>query len=323
MRAIFGAVLGLLLGAMAPIPAEAQKVHRIEALVANEQFVPAVKGFKKKMEELGYAEGKSVQYGIHNAEGNKELLKTLALQVAQKKPDLIVTSSTTATAPIFRLVGGSPTPVVFLSAGNPLRFVKGYSSSGNNFTGISTSTIDLTEKRMELLKELVPGMKRAIALHNPKGENYQANLTATREAARKLGLQLVEVNLTSRDEAMRWAKGSLSRRLGDGLLHPPDALINSAIREMTPDLIREKLPSVAVNIGSVTAGALATYASDYFALGQQGAVMVDKIFKGVRPTDLPIEQPHKLHLVINMKTAKAIGLKISREILIRADEVIE
>jgi putative ABC transport system substrate-binding protein len=99
--------------------------------------------------------------------------------------------------------------------------------------------------------------------------------------------------------------------------------VNAAQRSIYPQVNRERLPSVAANVGNVREGALTTYAADYFALGQQGAVMVDKILKGSRPMDLPIEQPFKLKLVINLKTAKAIGLKIPKEILIRADEVIE
>jgi putative ABC transport system substrate-binding protein len=204
-----------------------------------------------------------------------------------------------------------------------LAFVKSYASSGNNLTGITTSSIDLTEKRMEVLKELVPGIRRVIALHNPKGQNYEANLKATRAAAPRLGLELVEVNVQSGEELIKRANELLTRKLGEGVLHPPDAILNAVIREITPQINREKLPSVAPNIGNVKDGALATYAPDYFSLGEQGAVLVDKILRGARPADLPIEQPFKLKLVINLKTAAAIGLRIPREVLLRADEVVE
>jgi putative ABC transport system substrate-binding protein len=304
-------------------PTEAQKVYRIGALVASDQFVPAFDGFKKKMAEIGHIEGGNIQYDFHNAKGDRETLNKLAQKLVESKPDLIVTSSTTATAPVAKASAGTNIPVVFLSAGNPLRFVKSYSSSGNNLTGITTSTIDITAKRMELLKELAPGIKKVISLHNPKGENYEANLKATREAAKRLGLELVEVNVTSKEELIKRANEILSRKLGDGVVHPPDATINAAQREITPQVNRERLPSVVPNVGNVRDGALATYAADYYALGQQGAMLVDKILKGIRPADLPIEQPAKLRLVINLKTAKAIGLKIPKEILLRADEVIE
>lgn len=323
MRPALLVALQVLLLFTSPQLASAQKLYRIGALVANDQFIPVVEGFKKKMAELGYAEGKNIKIEVYNARGDGESLKKMAKKLMQDKPDVIVTSSTTATVPVAKATAGTDIPVVFLSAGNPLAVVKSYARSGNNLTGISTSSVDVTEKRIELLTELAPGIKRVISLNNPRGPNYEANLRATREAANRLGLDLIEVNVTSADELIGQAPNLLSRRLGEAVIFPPDATLNAVHKQISPQAIKEKLPSVAPNVGNVRDGALATYAADYFALGQQGAVMVDKILKGVRPTDLPIEQPYKLNLVINMKTAKAIGLKISKEILIRADEVIE
>jgi putative ABC transport system substrate-binding protein len=117
---------------------EAQKVYHIGALVAEDLFLPSFEGFKKKMSELGYLEGKNIKYYLHNAKGEQEALKKLAEQLLKDKHDVIVTSSTTATAPMAKATAGTNIPVVFLSAGNPLRFVKSYSSSGNNLTGISS-----------------------------------------------------------------------------------------------------------------------------------------------------------------------------------------
>lgn len=305
-----------------PTQTSAQKVYRISALVANDQFVPAFEGFKKRMAEQGYAEGKNVKYDFYNAKGDRDALKKLAQKLVQDKPDLIVTSSTTATAPVAKASAGTNIPVVFLSAANPLAFVKGYASSGNNLTGITTSSIDLTEKRMELLKELAPGIRRVISLNNPEGPSYHSHLNATREAARKFGLQLVEVNAMTGDELKQKAS-QITRKIGDAIFLPPDAIINAAIGEIAQRAIHEKLPSISASESNVKRGALATYSANYFALGQQGAVLVDKILKGATPSSLPIEQPLKLALVINLKTAKAIGLKIPKEILLRADEVIE
>lgn len=306
-----------------PTQTSAQKVYRIGALVANDQFVPAFEGFKMKMAEMGYMEGENIKYDFQNAKGDRNALQKMVQKLVQDKPDLIVTSSTTATVPVAKATEGTNIPVVFLSAANPLAFVKGYASSGNNLTGITTSSIDLTDKRMELLKELAPGTKRVISLNNPTGPNYEAHLNATREAAKKMGLHLVEVNATSGEELRQKTGTYISRKTGDSLFLPPDAIVNAAIREVVQQAINEKIPSISANEGNVKRGALATYASNYFALGQQGALLVDKILKGARPMNLPIEQPFKLKLVINLKTAKAIRLKIPKEILLRADEVIE
>ena len=175
----------------------AQKVWRIGALLAEDQFIPAVEGFKKKMAELGYVEGRNVQYEVFNAELDREKLQQFAQKLVQDKPDLIVTSSTTATVPLAKLTKGTDLPVVFLSAGNPLAFVKSYASSGNNLTGISSASLDLTAKRLELLKELVPKVKRVVSLNYPQGVNYRDNLAAVREAAKKIGLVIKEVNASS------------------------------------------------------------------------------------------------------------------------------
>lgn len=315
-------VLGLWILSHAEV-AKAQKLHRIAALIADHQFSPSFEGFRQKMAELGYFEGRNVRYEVHNARGDRDALESLAQQLVQKRPDLIVTSSTTATAPVARATAGANIPVVFLSAGNPLAFVRSYASSGNNLTGITTASIDLTEKRMELLKELAPWVKRVITLHNPEGVSYEANLNKTREAANRLGLQLVEVKVTGPEVLLERAGEIFSRRVGDGVIYPPDASINSAMKKLYPQVTKAKLPAIAVNIGNVRAGALATYAPDYFLLGEQGAILADKILKGARPADLPVEQPQRLRLAINVKTAKAIGLKIPREILLRADDLIE
>lgn len=301
----------------------AEKVYRIGALMADDSFMAAIEGFKQKMAVLGYVEGKNVAYDLNNAKGDRETLQKMAQKLVQDKPDLVVTSSTTATVPIAKITAGSGMPVVFLSAGNPQAFVKSYGSSGNNLTGISTSALDLTAKRLELLKELAPRIKRVISLHNPNGPNYEEHLKATRDAATKLRLELVELTVTSSEDLIGRSKELLTRKIGEGIIYPPDANVNAALKSISTQVVRQKLPSIGPNIGAVYEGALATYAADYFALGQQGAVLVDKVFKGSRPADLPIEQPSNLKLVINLKTAKAIALKIPKGMLLRADEVIE
>ena len=324
MRRMFFPALLFLLVLVSPRWVEAQRIYRIGALVADDQFVPAIEGFKKRMAEMSYEEGKNVKYDVYNAKGDPEAIRRIAQKMVQEKLDLIVTSSTTATASVAKLTAGTDIPVVFLSAGNPLAFVKSYASSGNNVTGISTAAIDLTGKRLELLKELVPEVKKVISFHNPDGESYHESLRVTRDWAKKLGLNLVEVDVTSSAELVKWVKGHLNRKLSDGIVYQPDAaVIQSTIPIVIPNFIKAKIPLIAINTARVKEGALAAYGPDYFALGEQGAVLVDKIRKGARATDLPIEQPLKLNLVLNLKTAKVIGLKISREILLRADEVIE
>lgn len=314
------ASLGLLLVFAAP--GEAQKIYRIGALVAEDQFLPAFEGFKKRMAELGYVEGNNIQYDLYNAKGNLDTLDRLAEKLVQDHLDLIVTSSTTATVPVAKRT--SSVPIVFLSAGDPLRLVKSYASSGNNLTGISSASRDLMEKRVELSKEIVPGMKRLIFLQYAERDDYKAYPRLVKEAAKKLGLEVTEIEFRGRTPAVLRERLSLIRRdMGDSLLVPPEAPLVALVGDIVQKSIRERLPSVGPNVQTVRKGFLAGYSSEYYALGQQGAMLVDKILKGTRPTDLPIEQPSKLTLVINQKTARAIGLKVPREILLRADEVIQ
>lgn len=305
-----------------PGPAEAQRVYRIGALVAEDQFVPAFDGFKKRMAELGYLEDKNIRYDLYNAKGDLDTLEKMAQKLVQDKPDLIVTSSTTATVPVAKRT--TSLPVVFLSAGDPLRLVKSYASSGNNLTGISSSSRDLMEKRVELLKGIAPLMKRIIFLHYTGVKNYEAYPQLVRQAAKRLGLELTEIQFRGRSPAaVREEVALITRDAGDGLLVPPEAPLTAATEAIVQKSIKERLPSVGPNVQTVRKGYVAGYSSEYYALGQQGAMLVDKILKGARPTELPIELPLKLNLVINLKTAKAIGLKVPKELLVRADEVIE
>jgi len=310
----------------APCWAQAQKVYRVGALVADDQFVPAVDGFKQRMAEIGYVEGKNITYDFQNSKGDQDVLKRLAETLVQRKPDLIVTSSTTASVPIAKLTVGTDLPVVFLSAGDPLRLVKSYASSGNNLTGISSSSVELTAKRMELLKKLAPRVKRVILLIDTAaiGINHERLTSDAQEAAKKLGLEheLLAIHTKNPDE-MKQKIYLIKRSLGDALFVPPVATIVASTEDIARQVIKEKLPHVGPNVETVKRGLLAAYSSNYHSLGQQGAVLVDKILKGAKPAALPIEQPFKLHLRLNLKTARAIGLDIPQDILLQADEIIK
>lgn len=326
MRSSCVLVVLVLMLVMAPSSAEAQRVYRVGALVADDQFIPAVDGFKQRMTDLGYVEGKNIVYDFQNSKGDQDLLGKLAKTLIQGKPDLIVTSSTTASVPIAKVTAGTDLPVVFLSAGDPLRLVKSYASSGNNLTGISSSSIELTAKRMELLKKLAPKIKRVILLIDTAaiGINHERLTSDAQEAAKNLGLEHEPLTIhTKNPDEMKRKIPLIKRSLGDALFVPPVATIVASTEDIARQVIKEKLPNVGPNVETVKGGLLAAYSSNYHSLGQQGAVLVDKILRGAKPADLPIEQPFKLHLRLNLKTARAIGLDIPKEILLQADEIIK
>ena len=300
----------------------AQKVYRIGSLNTAEQFVNAFEGFKSRMVELGYVEGRNVRYDFYNAKGNAEALNSFAQKTVQDKVDLIVTSATSSTVAAVKATGGTNIPVVFLSAGNPEKLVKSFASSGSNLAGISSATLEVTGKRLELLRELAPSVKRIASFNHPGGVNYQVNLNEIREGAKRLGFTLWEIEVGSREEILK-VLPLITAKTANAVFTPPESLITEFIEMIAKHAIKEKLPLITSLLENVKKGCLATYAADYFALGRQGALLADKILKGAKPSDLPIELPDKLKLVLNLKTAKAIGLKIPREILLRADEVIE
>ncbi len=302
--------------------AQAQKVYRIGSLNSAEQFVGSFEGFKSRMAELGYIEGRNVRYDFYNAKGSTEALNSFAQKMVADKVDLIVTSATTGTVAAAKATQGTNIPVVFLSSGNAQILVKSFASSGSNLAGISSASLEVTGKRFELLKEMAPWVKRIALITNPKGVNYKSIVTEVGDAAKKIQFAVGEVKVSSQEEILK-AVPTVTRKTTDAIFTPPDALVTEGIDVIVKHSIKERLPVLTSLVDNVKKGCLATYAADYFALGRQGALLADKIFKGTKPSDLPVELPSKLKLVLNLKTAKAIGLKIPREILLRADEVIE
>jgi len=300
----------------------AQKNITIGSLNTADQFLDAFEGFKSRMAELGYKEGQAVRYEYRNSKGNGERLRAMAQELVQQRMDMIVTTSTTGTVAAAKATKGTRIPVVFLSAANPQLLVKGFAGSGNNLAGISSASLELTAKRFELLKELVPNAKRMVMPVDPKGVNYQMIVEENREAAAKLGVTITELHVRGLEEIAP-AMSAITRKKYDAVFSPADTLVSAGIDWVVKQANQEKLPTITALLVNVKRGCLATYASDYNALGRQGAVLADKILKGAKAAELPIEMPDKIKLSLNLKTAKAIGIKISKEMLLRADDVFE
>jgi putative ABC transport system substrate-binding protein len=274
------------------------------------------------MGELGYKEGQNIRFEYRNSKGNAEKLRAMALELVQQKVDMVVTTSTTATVAAAKATESTRIPVVFLSAANPQLLVKDFSGSGSNLAGISSASLELTAKRFELLKELVPNAKRMAVPVDPKGVNYNTIVEENRQAASKLGFVISEIHVRSIDDIAS-AVEAISRKSYDAIFSPADTLVSAGIEWVVKQAIKEKLPAITALLVNVNRGCLATYAADYAALGKQGAVLADKILKGAKPAALPVELPEKIKLSLNLKTAKAIGIQIPKTMLLRADEVVE
>jgi putative ABC transport system substrate-binding protein len=302
--------------------AQAKKKFSIGSLNTADQFINSFEGFRARMAELGYRDGQTVRYQYYNSRGNDELLKALAQKLAQGKFDLIVTSSTAATAAAAKATEVTRTPVLFLSAGNPLKLVKSFSSSGNNLAGISSGSLDLMGKRMELLRELAPKAGRVAMPVDVNSVNLAANAQEVAEAAARFGFKVAELKVASPEELEKLAAG-IKRKDFDAIFMPADSMVSNGIDAIAKVAVTERLPLISSLLVLVKRGALASYAADYSDLGSQGAVLADKILRGARPASLPIELPRKYKLAINLKTARTIDLRIAKDLLLRADDVIE
>src|SRR5215470_5797676 len=307
---------------LSPLAADAQQTtghrHRIGLLNgASEGRAEAV--FREGLRALGYVEGTNVVIDARAAHGQVERLPTLMRELLDAKPEVIVTFGTTA-AQVAK-AATTTTPIVISFAGDPIgtQLVASLAKPGGNVTGMSLAASELSSKRLDLLKEVIPKLIRLTVLGDV---SRQVEIQETERAARLLGLTLVLVELT-RSDGFDKALGEVSRSHPQALF-----IINTAVtvthRTRIVDFaLKNRVSLVGTQSGWAKAGALMDYASSVIDASRRAAVFVDKILKGAKPADLPVEQPTKFELVINLKTAKALGLTIPPSLLARADQVIE
>jgi putative ABC transport system substrate-binding protein len=317
-------VLALALSILAAPPATAQqteKVYRIGMLEA----LPAARNaanldaLRKGLRDLGYVEGRNLVIEYRSADGHAERFPDLASELVRLKVDLIVTRGTPATRAAKDAT--ETIPVVMATMGNPHLIVASFAHPGGNITGVTTFSTELTGKRIELLKELVPRLSRVALLHNMGNPAAPPEWEETRTAARALGLQAKLLDVRSQDDLGR-AFDRAVRPHVDALLIGADGLTQLHQQTIVNLVARNRLPTAYPAREFVEAGGLLAYAVNYPDLYFRLASFVDKIFKGARPADLPVEQPTRFELVINLKTATALGLTIPQSFLVRADEVI-
>ena len=301
--------------------AQPAKVWRIGYLAPGEPEDPRfLQNFLEGLRAFGYIEGQNVLIEHRTAEGRLEALPALAEELVRLKVDVIVTPTT----PVTRAAKGATTsiPIVFTIVSDPVGsgLVVSFSRPGGNITGMSDMGVDLVEKQLDLLKQLVPRLKRVGALGNPADRVWDGVWRAAPGAARRLRIDIVPVLVTTPDE-LETAFAELNLRV-QALLVAPQAFFSVHRRRLIELESLKRLPAIHEHRAFPHAGALMSYGPDYTALCRKAARHVDKILKGARPADLPVEQPTKFEFVINLKTAKALGLSIPQSVLVRADEVI-
>jgi putative ABC transport system substrate-binding protein len=318
-------VLAIVVVVIAPSlgPAQqADKVYRIGFLGgAAAEDVP-LSSLRDGLRELGYVHGKNVAFEYKFAEARNERLPGLASELVRSNMDLIVTHGTPATRAAKQAT--STIPIVMVATGDPVGtgLVASLARPAGNVTGLSGLDAGLAAKRLELLKRAVPKLSRVAVLRNPANPSGGPQLNETEAAARSLGIQtqLIEV----RDARELDVAFSLMTKARAGAFTViPDPLFLTQRKRIADQAMMNGLPSVFGRNENVEAGGLMSYGPTLADLLRQASTYVDKILKGARPADLPVEEPTRTYLVINRKTAKALGLTIPQEVLLRADQVIE
>jgi ABC-type uncharacterized transport system substrate-binding protein len=320
---------GLTLGTLAaPLAAEGQqpgKLYRV-GILTNKASDPAEarlwQAFQLGLRERGWIEGRNILIEFRAAEGNTARLPELAAELVRLQVDLIV-----ARASIWVQAAKEATtsiPIVFLTHADPVGtgHVASLARPGANITGLAVMMTDLAPKDLELLLSAVPVAKRIAVLWSPDAPSHAPALKALEEAGRTLRVQLQAVGVRTAAE-LEGAFATMARARAQAVLVLGTAIFLAERQRVAELAIKHRLPTMSIFKDNVEAGGLMSYSPDYDDLYRRGALYVDKILKGTKPADIPVEQPTKFELVINLKTAKALGLTIPPSILLRADQVIQ
>jgi putative ABC transport system substrate-binding protein len=279
----------------------------------------------QRLHELGYTEGQNLILERHYANGSSDRLRELAAELVRRKPDLIVAFSTTAARPAKQATG--TIPIVAVNMADPVadELVASLARPGGNVTGTTFLGPELVAKRLQLLREVVPGLSRVAALWHPNAYSERTMAGIRKEievAAGTLGLQLQLVPAVSPDDLVS-AFAAMAREHAQALIVMPSPILFAEYARIVRVAENGRLPGMGAAREFADLGGLMSYGANQVDLARQAATYVDKILKGAKPAELPVEQPIKLELVINLKAAKELGLTISREFLLVADEVIE
>jgi putative tryptophan/tyrosine transport system substrate-binding protein len=321
-------VCRLTVGALsAPLAVGAQppegKAYRIGFLWESPAVFPdAIEAFRQGLRELGYVEGRNISIEYRWAEGKPERMRELAEELVRLKVDVIVAPSSIYTGAAKRAT--STIPIVFLSHADPLS--TGHAASlarpGGNATGLTIMMTETNVKGLELFKEAVPRLARVAVVWDPATPSHGPGLKAVEAAGPSLGLQILSVPVRNASE-YESAFSTMVRGRADGVLVLSTPLFIAGAKPLAELALRYRLPSLFGPKHHVEAGGLMSYSPHRADLYRRGAVFVDKILKGAKPADLPVEQPTKFELVINLKTAKALGLTIPQSVLLRTDQAIQ
>jgi putative ABC transport system substrate-binding protein len=325
-RTFIGAMAGGLLAA--PRATEAQpagKVYRIGLLefsVPDPARQALWTAFRQRMLELGYVEAQNVAYEPRWAHDDTDRLSRLAAELVSLKVDVVVTAATVSALAAKRAT--TAIPIVMATGADPLAvgLVANLRQPGGNVTGMTTINSELAAKRLEMLRIVAPRASRIAILWDEKGSTFGLAVKDTEAAAKRAGFTVHSVPVSSPAE-IEAAFATVVRGRAGALSIAPSPMFFSQRKRLAELAMKHRLPTIVALREYAAAGGLVSYGADNTDMFRSAAVFVDKILKGAKPADLPMEQPTKFELVINLKTAKALGLTIPQSLLVRADEVIQ
>jgi putative ABC transport system substrate-binding protein len=325
-RAFLAGTLTLLAAPLAVEAQQATNIFRIGFLSAVPLSVMSARteAFRQGLRELGYVEGKTILIEWRSAEGQLDRLPSLAAELVRLKVDVIVTAGPLSTRPV--KAATVTTPIVITNDDDPVAngFVASLARPGGNITGLSTLSPEMYGKQLELLKEIVPRLSRVAVLGDSTEPGHAQALRETEGAARALRVQLQYLDVHGANDIETAFRAARTGR-ADAVLTLTSAVL-STHRKQVVDLARKsRLPVMyfSTSPGFAAGGGLMSYGASRTDMARRAATFVDKILKGTKPADLPIEQPTKFEFIINLKAAKQIGLTIPPSVLARADEVIQ
>jgi putative ABC transport system substrate-binding protein len=312
-----------------PLAARAQQAERVRRIgvimnttTANQDMLDGVSAFQQALQQLGWVDGRNTRFEIRWAGGEADEIRRHVADLVRLAPDVILAAGTAAMGPLLQAT--RTVPIVFNNVADPVGagFVDSMSEPGGNATGFIQFEYTLSGKWLELLKELAPGVTRVAVLRDPDITSGVGQFAVIQAVASSLGVEVRAINVRNAGEVERGVT-ALARFPNSGLI-----LTASALSVVHRDLIialaaRHKLPAVYYRRYFASSGGLASYGYDQLAQFRGAAGYVDRILKGAKPADLPVQAPTRYELVINLKTAKALGLTIPSTLLARADEVIE
>ena len=322
---IFGIGFGLAIGSLVARAQQAGKVSRIGYLGTSTPTLERhlIEAFQRELRDLGYIEGQNIVIVYRWAEGQDDRLPGLATDLVNHKPDVIVTSGTPGTLAVKQAT--TMIPIVMTSSSDPVQvgLVASLARPGGNVTGLSIVAPELEGKRLQIIQQLIPRLSRLGVLWNPGNPATKQVFEETQVIAERLRVTLEPVVEVRNVEEFESAFAKIARARPQALDVLVDRLLLAHRTRIIDFVAEQRLPAMYPYREYVDAGGLLSYAPSNVALFRGAATYVDKLLKGAKPADLPVEQPTKFDLVINLKTAKALGFTIPQSLLLRADEVIQ